>query len=210
MIKNAALVRNKINTPLKNPVQNWYTAELINLKRIELRSDINNLNAWCSTLIKRFKNFSGVVLTKLTAEKYTVKNVKNRREISAYVQIIIRHARAANIKRMLNQFIFAHEGIAAEFRVFVDSSNEIISVSQFIKTLDFKKQHDTSCILKFKKIIQSKLIILNNVIGFSNNLMDTDFIISVLIKLDFHKISNNFGFSKKKLISAISIFKFLC
>ena len=139
MIKGAALVRNNINTALRGSAQSWYTAELTNLERIGLRSDTNGVDAWCTALIARFKEPSGVALTKLTAEKYTVRDARNRREPSAYVQAIIRHARAANIEGVLNQLTFAHEGIAAELRVFIDPPSETTSVSQFIRTLDLKK-----------------------------------------------------------------------
>ena len=139
MIKGSVLVRNNLNTALRGSAQSWYTAELTNLERIGLRSDINGVDAWCSALIARFKEPSGVALTKLTAEKYTVKDARNRREPSAYIQTIIRHARAANIEGVLNQLTFAHEGIAAELRVFIDPPSQTTSVSQFIRTLDLKK-----------------------------------------------------------------------
>ena len=139
MIKGSALVRNNVNTTLRGSAQIWYTAELTNLERIGLRADNNGVDAWCSALIGRFKEPSGVALSKLTAEKYTIKNAKNRREPSAYVQAIIRHARAANIDGVLNQLTFAHEGLAPELRVFVDPPSETTSVSNFIKSLDLKK-----------------------------------------------------------------------
>ena len=120
MIKGSALVRNNVNTTLRGSAQAWYTAELTNLERIGLRADTNGVDAWCSALISRFKEPSGVALSKLTAEKYSIKDAKNRREPSAYVQAIIRHARAANIDGVHNQLTFAHEGLAPELRVFVD------------------------------------------------------------------------------------------
>ena len=100
MIKNSVLIKNNINIVLKNSIQNWYTAELINLKRIDLRSNINEINARCIVLITKFKNFSGVVLIKFIAKKYIVKNAKNRRKFFVYVQIIIRHVRIVSIKKI--------------------------------------------------------------------------------------------------------------
>ena len=53
--------------------------------------------------------FFDVVLFKFTAEKYTIKNVKNRRKSFFYVQVIIKHVKTIIIDGIFNQFIFVHE-----------------------------------------------------------------------------------------------------
>ena len=113
-IKESVTVRIDLNECLREAAQNWYIAELFNLKRTELRADIDEVNVWCEALIQRFKELTEMTLNKLTFEKYILKNAKNRRESASYVQTIVRHAKKVNISKMLNQLIFAHEEITAE------------------------------------------------------------------------------------------------
>lgn len=84
-----------MNGCLRGAAQDWYIAELSNLERTGLRSDTNGVNAWCDALIQRFKEPTGVALNKLTAEKYTLKDARNRREPASYVQAVVRHAKGA-------------------------------------------------------------------------------------------------------------------
>ena len=66
-------------------------------------------------------------------------DVRFRKESAAYVQVIIRHAKAADIDSVKNQLIFAYQGIAAELRAFVDPPGVTTTVAQFIQTLELKK-----------------------------------------------------------------------
>lgn len=87
-IKGDMLVKTNLNTALRGAAQSWYTAELSNLERSGLRSVANGVETWCFLLAARFKKPSGVALTKLTKQKYTIKDARNRREPASYVQTI--------------------------------------------------------------------------------------------------------------------------
>ena len=138
-IKDSTIVRTDLNECLREVAQDWYIVELFNLERIELRFDINEMNAWCDALIERFKKLTEIVLNKLTIEKYILKDARNRRESISYVQTIVRHVKSSNITEILNQLTFAHESITVELRVFVNSSTMTITIVSFIRSLELKK-----------------------------------------------------------------------
>ena len=138
-IKGASIVRSNLNTALRGSALAWYTAELSNLERVGLRADENGVEEWCSAIIKRFKEATGVALHNLTTEKYSVHDARTRREPAAYVQTILRHAKSANIDNAENQLTFAYQGIAAELRAFVDPPTSTTTVASFIQTLELKK-----------------------------------------------------------------------
>ena len=137
--KSDSLVRTNLNTCLRGSALRWYTAELSNLERIGLRNDTKGVDEWCKTLLARFKESPGVALSNLTSEKYTVADARARREPADYVQAIVRHAKSADIEGILNQLTFAHHGIAAELRVFVDPPSSTTTVAGFIQAIELKK-----------------------------------------------------------------------
>ena len=137
-VKSATLVKTHLNTALRGTALMWYTTELSELEKLGLRAG-DDVEQWCKTLTKRFKESTGVALNHLTAEKYSVADARNKREPAGYVQSVIRHAKAANIDNVENQLTFAHQGIAAELRAFVDAPSETTTVASFIQVLELKK-----------------------------------------------------------------------
>ena len=79
------------------------------------------------------------MLSKLTNEKYTLKDAQNQREPTEYVQTMIRYAKGANINQVYNQLIFAHKQIVLELRFMVDLPTKATLVAQYIQALDIKK-----------------------------------------------------------------------
>ena len=138
-VKGDALVRTNLNTSLRGAALKWYTAELSNLERTGLRNDPRGVEEWCNALLARFKELPGVALSHLTSEKYTLADARARREPADYVQAIIRHAKSANIDAVVNQLTFAHQGIAAELRVFIDPPSPTTTVASFILSLEMRK-----------------------------------------------------------------------
>lgn len=73
-----------------------------------------------------------MALHNLTTEKYSIHDVRTRREPAAYVQAILRHVKSANIDSVKNQLTFAYQGIAAELRAFVDPPSSTTTISSFV------------------------------------------------------------------------------
>lgn len=157
-IKKNTFVKTNLNTTLQSATQSWYTAKLSNLEQSNLRSIANGIEAWCFFLTAHFKKLSRVALTKLTSEKYTVKDARNRKEPASYIETIMCHAKAANINKMLNQLTFAHEKMAPELKVFVDPSSKLTSIFLFIKMLKLKKNTWFNLHLIIQHSKESKLL----------------------------------------------------
>ena len=73
--------------------------ELLNLKKIKLKFNINDVNEWCNVFIKKFKLSFKIILFNLTVEKYIVHDAKIKRKLAFYV---IRHAKVVNINDVKN------------------------------------------------------------------------------------------------------------
>ena len=99
----------------------------------------NQVNLWCTLLVKQFKEQSGVVLVKLTNKKYTLKDAQNQQQLAEYVQAIVCHGKRADIKAIYNQLTFAYKDIAVELRVFVNPPTLASTILDFIQTLEVKK-----------------------------------------------------------------------
>ena len=99
-VKGAILVRSNINTCLRGAALTQYTAELSNLERVGLRADENDIKEQYNTLTKRFKQATGIALSQLILEKYTLYNTRTKREPASYIQAILRYAKAANFNNV--------------------------------------------------------------------------------------------------------------
>ena len=137
-VKGSLAVKTNLNTALRGTALLWYTTELSDLEKLGLRAG-NDIEEWCKVLLRRFKESTGVALSHLTAEKYTLADARNQREPSGYVQAVVRHAKSANIDNVENQLTFAYQGIVAELRAFVDPPSATMSISSFIQVLELKK-----------------------------------------------------------------------
>lgn len=94
-IKGAPTVRLNLSSCLRGTAIAWYTEELSSLERTGLWNDTNRVQAWCSALEARFREPISLAFERLSKEKYTVTDARNRRKPSAYVQAIIRHSEAS-------------------------------------------------------------------------------------------------------------------
>ncbi|KAI9708847.1 MAG: hypothetical protein M1812_007867 [Candelaria pacifica] len=66
----------------------------------------SGLAVWTKALIDRFKVTESQALEELLAERYTLDNIHSKRDPMAYVQAVVRHAKAANMDTH-NQLLFA-------------------------------------------------------------------------------------------------------
>ena len=138
-IKGAQLVWINLNTCLHGSALAWYTSELSNLEWVGLHSDENSVKEWCWALKEQFKELTSVTLFNLTITKYTMADAQSHCEPAVYIQLILQHAKSANIDSVENQLIFVYQNIATELHIFIDSPTSTITVSHFIQTLKMKK-----------------------------------------------------------------------
>lgn len=66
-----------------------------------------NLELWYKFLRDRFKERTPLALVKMQAARYTMADARGRRDPRAFVQDVIRHAKAANLTSVHNQLTMA-------------------------------------------------------------------------------------------------------
>ena len=70
---------------LRGAILTQYTIELLNLKRVGLYINENDIKEQYSIIIKRFKKFINIALYKLTIKKYIIYNARIYRELTIYI-----------------------------------------------------------------------------------------------------------------------------
>ena len=136
-IKGDELIAANINTCLRGTALGWYTSELSTLTRNGLR--ISKIEQWTEQLRNRFRESTSVALTKLTSTNYTVTDARKKREPAAYVQEVLRHAKAASLDNVLHQLTYAYSNIAPELRIHLNPPNAATTIEDFVSQLELKK-----------------------------------------------------------------------
>ena len=85
--------------------QSWYSVELGDTEKDLLR--MVPLDGWYEQLIKRFKTRTPKAWEMLQKEKYTLNNTRNHKHPRAYVQNILRYAKAAEVPTIQAQLTMA-------------------------------------------------------------------------------------------------------
>ena len=102
---SGAKIKEYISGCLKGGALRWQARELTELERDFLREA--TIERWCTTLIRRFKERGPVALKALQTERYTYADARSGRTPRAYVQEILRHARAAEYDSVYHQLLTA-------------------------------------------------------------------------------------------------------
>jgi hypothetical protein len=114
----------------------WYSTELTDIEK-DLYRDAS-LYTWCRALIQRFKERGPVALQAMQAERYTMTDARNGRTPRAYVQDIIRHAKAAEFSSTYNQLTMAWNNLKLEFRAHIPEPKLNTTLPMFLESLDEK------------------------------------------------------------------------
>ena len=130
-----AVVAGLVQSCLRGEALVWQTSELSETELTILRTA--SLEQWCTILTNRFKERSAVALRKLQAERYTFADARSGRRPRAYVQNILRYAKAADMTTF-NQLTTAWNNLAFEFRRDIPEPTASTSVSSFMNQLDSK------------------------------------------------------------------------
>ena len=107
---DAAMLRQNLDSCLLGAADLWYTNELAHVFRVGLRNDTNGVKEWCDALESRFRDSPSKSLTALEAIRYTVRDVRARRDPSDYVSTLVLHAKNAGIAAIeAAQVLLAYE-----------------------------------------------------------------------------------------------------
>ena len=141
-IKNAAVVRQNLNTCLRGYALIWYTFQLISLEKKTLRtmkSAADDKERWIAQLKKKFRFIHSNALNNLFKKKYRVSNVRNHRELVEYMLNIMSHSKNADFHDVFNQLIFAYKNIDVELKQVLKISTSNTIVKKFMNQLKKKK-----------------------------------------------------------------------
>ena len=129
-------VRETLTTCFRGEALTWHSAELTDLEKTLLRTA--DLSVWCDSLIKRFKERATVAVQHLQTEKYTMADARGSKSPRAYVQSVIRHARAAELTSTFNQLTVAWNNLGLEFRRDIPEPTSSTTLAQFLDQVDVK------------------------------------------------------------------------
>ncbi len=109
-MKNVIQVKKNLFTCLRDLTLQWYTFELSeNIKNL-LRLK-NEIEFWKRKLLKRFRKSVSVTMTSLRKEKYIMKDVKRRRKLKEYAEMILRAAKSIELIFNINQIFLIYNKI---------------------------------------------------------------------------------------------------
>ena len=128
-------VRPMITQALRGGALIWYSTELSELEKDLLREA--SMERWYQALSKRFKERGPDAQDALDRCAYTLQDARNGRTPRAYVQDIIRHAKATGLP-LYNQLLLAYTKMHPKFRVHLFEPNFNTTLSQFLEMLDSK------------------------------------------------------------------------
>ena len=85
-------LRENIDSCLIGAAETWYTNELTSLTRAGRRSHHDGMKQWIEILEERFRDSPGTSLKILEKIRYTINDVRERRDPATYVANIIAHS----------------------------------------------------------------------------------------------------------------------
>ena len=130
-----AEVRPMITQALRGGALTWHSTELTELEKDLLRDA--TMEHWYATITKRFKEKGPEAQDALDRCSYSLQDAKNGRTPRAYVQDIIRHAKATGLP-LYNQLLLAYTKMHFKFRVHLTEPSATTTLSSFLDQLDTK------------------------------------------------------------------------
>ena len=128
---DAVEIAQNLDQCLLGKADRWYTSELSDLGRAGLKT---NLELWCKELEKRFREAPGVALSKLESLRYTIADVRARRDPEDYIQQIIVTGKNANTAMTEESQVWtAYQHMDAALRVTLPQPGPETSVAVFIQ-----------------------------------------------------------------------------
>lgn len=137
---DAAALRQNLDSCLLGAADDWYTNQLTHLSRVGLRNSADGVKEWCDALEARFRDSPGKSLTLLEMIRYTVRDVRNRKDPSDYVSSIVLNSKNAGIAATEPaQVLLAYEHIDGELRRDLSRPTEASTVAALLEELRHQK-----------------------------------------------------------------------
>lgn len=133
----AATIAKNLDQCLLGKAERWYTEELSDVTRAGLQTGVE---LWCKELEARFREAPGVALSKLEALRYTVQDVRARKDPEEYVQqIILNGKNAGTATTEAAQVMMAYNHMDVQLRVLLAQPTADATISSFLKYVQAAK-----------------------------------------------------------------------
>ncbi|KAI9783323.1 MAG: hypothetical protein M1816_001421 [Peltula sp. TS41687] len=129
-----AVLNGNVANCLLGEAERWYTEEISNLTRRGLQ--MASIQEWCDALERRFRDEPSKSLLTVMQERYTVQNVRRRREPTEYMQRMVTAGR--NAHRDANEAaicMLAYEHIDGILQQHVAKPNYQTTIQDFMASL---------------------------------------------------------------------------
>ena len=137
---DVTLLRQNLDACLLGSAEQWYTNELSHMIRAGLRNDQNGVKEWCDALESRFRDSPDKSLSIVEAIRYTIRDIRARKNPADYVASILTHSKNAGLATTESrQVLLAYEHMDGELRRDMPISSESSTVASFIADLRRKK-----------------------------------------------------------------------
>ena len=136
-VVNESVVRENLFFCFRDATITWYFKEIDDFKRKIFRSV--SLVEFIDELKARFKMRINKILDKLIAKIFIVKNAKENREATSFLQNIILYAQSTNIFDLQKQLIWAWQQLNVDLRTMMIMSTINTSIQDFIEKLKIKR-----------------------------------------------------------------------
>ena len=98
-------------------------------------NNINDIENWKNALLYRFKMTEADAMTLLTENKYTIDDVRRQRQISNYIQSVVRHCKDAELVIVLQQLNWIWNHLNSSLQRDVNRLMIFTTVLEFIQQL---------------------------------------------------------------------------
>jgi hypothetical protein len=136
--KNLETIRNNLYTYFREQVMIWYTAQMTNEEKKLVKFD-NNLDVWKRYLVKRFRERSNIVMTKIIKKKYTMNDARKHCQLREYADVIIKASKSVELDSKKHLIMLIYNDLDLKFQRNISMSSLFIKLSNFLQFLDDKK-----------------------------------------------------------------------
>jgi hypothetical protein len=98
------------------------------------------VDLWAKYLVDRFKDSVPKAMKKLQKEVYTQEDARKGRDVRAYVAMVMRHAKAAEMEKPHQQLSLVYNNLDPELRCQVTARDERTVASEWLKALATKQE----------------------------------------------------------------------
>ena len=134
--KGVKLIQTNLVTLFKDTAFNWYHYELSDVTKWALNTNAL-LDPWCQALIERFGPSHSKLMTQLEACQYTRKDAANKKDVTVYIQNIIRITKGLKWNQQ-DGFMTAFHHFESGLQRDLDPSDA--GLTQFIRQVQLRQE----------------------------------------------------------------------